>query len=56
MEPYATRIDGTFPLRDGKCSERVVQAVRKTMRNRTKDAPMPTPVLRAVVPALDSET
>ena len=56
MEPYATRIQGTFPLRDGKCSERVFQAVRKTMRNRTKDAPIPTPVLRAVVPALDSET
>jgi len=56
MEPYAARIRGTFPPRDGQCSERVYQAVRRTMRNRTKDAPVPTPVLRSVVPALDTET
>ena len=50
MEPYQARIDATFPQRDGQCSERVVQAVRRTMRNRSQDEPVPTPVLGPVLP------
>jgi hypothetical protein len=48
MEPYRSRIDATFPRRDGQCSERVVQAIRRTMRNRSQDPPEPTPVPVAV--------
>jgi glycosyltransferase involved in cell wall biosynthesis/CDP-glycerol glycerophosphotransferase (TagB/SpsB family) len=56
MEPYADRIRGTFPPRDGQCSERVYEAVRRTVRTRAKDAPVPTPVLHAVdTPAVGSE-
>ncbi|MET0838728.1 MAG: CDP-glycerol glycerophosphotransferase family protein [Marmoricola sp.] len=51
MEPYRSRIDATFPQRDGQCSERVVQAVRRTMRNRSQDPPEPTPVLPPPVEA-----
>lgn len=44
MEPYQARIEGTFPERNGQCCERVVQAIRRSMRNRSQDAPEPTPV------------
>jgi hypothetical protein len=44
MEPYLSRMTAAFPERDGQCSERVFRAIRGTMRNRTGDAPQPTPV------------
>jgi glycosyltransferase involved in cell wall biosynthesis len=50
MEPYQSRIDDTFPERDGRSCERVVTAIRRTMRNRSQDEPEPTPVLRAPAP------
>ena len=56
MEPYQARIDATFPERDGQCSERVVQAVRRTMRNRSQDEPEPTPVLGPALAPATGET
>ncbi len=56
MEPYRTRIEATFPDRDGQCSERVVQAVRRTMRNRSQDPPVPTPVAPTPVPRTQGAT
>jgi glycosyltransferase involved in cell wall biosynthesis len=44
LPSYAERIEATFPLRDGGCSERVVQAVlASTKRDRNTEA-VPTPV------------
>jgi glycosyltransferase involved in cell wall biosynthesis len=44
LPTYAERIEATFPLRDGGCSERVVQAVlASTKRDRDTEA-VPTPV------------
>ena len=55
--PTARRIEATFPDRDGRCSERVVQAVRRTMRDRSQDPPVPTPAgPRHPVPARPGAT
>ncbi|TWG90617.1 glycosyltransferase involved in cell wall biosynthesis [Nocardioides sp. J9] len=40
---YQERIDATFPLRDGRCCERVVERVRLTERDRSDLPPVPTP-------------
>jgi glycosyltransferase involved in cell wall biosynthesis/CDP-glycerol glycerophosphotransferase (TagB/SpsB family) len=47
MDPYRSRIDTTFPERDGRSCERVVAAIRRSTRNRSQDEPEPTPVLGA---------
>lgn len=56
MEPYQARIDATFPERDGQCSERVVQAIRRTTRNRSQDEPEATPVLGPALGTAPGET
>ncbi|RLV50458.1 glycosyltransferase [Nocardioides mangrovicus] len=40
---YRARVATTFPVRDGGCSERVVQHIRSTTRH--YGAPVPTPVM-----------
>jgi CDP-glycerol glycerophosphotransferase (TagB/SpsB family) len=41
---HQQRIDAAFPERDGGCSERVVRAIRRSVRNRSVDPVEPTPV------------
>jgi CDP-glycerol glycerophosphotransferase (TagB/SpsB family) len=43
-EPFAERVARTFPLRDGRCCERVFAAIRATTRSQADAAPEPTPV------------
>jgi len=45
VEPYRSRIDRTFPQRDGQCCARVFEAIRDSERSRVGDAPQPTPVM-----------
>jgi glycosyltransferase involved in cell wall biosynthesis len=49
MEPYLSRMADSFPQRDGQCSERVFRAIRRTMRDRTRDTPEPTPGQRRAI-------
>lgn len=41
---YAERIEATFPDRDGRCCERVVEAVLASRRDQSGAEPTPTPV------------
>jgi len=40
---YTARIEQTFPERDGLCSARVVEAVRRSTRRVDEDSVVPTP-------------
>lgn len=44
LPQYQARIDASFQLRDGRCSERVVEHVLRTTRDRSVLPPVPTPV------------
>lgn len=55
---YQARIDATFPLRDGRCSERVTRQIeRLTVRLSPDDAatPTPTPTMPPPLPLLPAE-
>ncbi|MGN6251186.1 MAG: bifunctional glycosyltransferase/CDP-glycerol:glycerophosphate glycerophosphotransferase [Marmoricola sp.] len=54
--PYAHRIAATFPDRDGRCCERVVEALRAINRSQADRPPVPTPRIGAdgaVEPAVE---
>lgn len=44
LPEYQARIDATFPPRDGLCCDRVVEAVRASIRSKAAEPPVPTPV------------
>ena len=41
--PYAERVAATFPERDGRCAERVIQAVLRMGQPDTAAGQVPTP-------------
>jgi glycosyltransferase involved in cell wall biosynthesis len=44
LPAYQQRIDATFPERDGRCSDRVIAAIRNSIQPQGGAEPVPTPV------------